>query len=89
MRGYNRRMTERAQELLEKALALPEDERADLAGTLLESLDPVADADAESTWQNEIARRIAGLDSGKSKTAPWEEVQSQLASRLAHGPKKR
>ena len=89
MRWYNGRMTERSQELLEKALALPEEERAELAGTLIESLEPVADADAESAWQNEIGQRIAGLDSGKVRTAPWEEVQSQLASRLAHDPKKR
>jgi putative addiction module component (TIGR02574 family) len=85
--GYNRRMVERTQELLEKALALPEKERAALAGTLIESLEPVTDAEAESAWQEEVARRIAQLDSGEARAVPWEEVKNQLAERLTHGKK--
>jgi putative addiction module component (TIGR02574 family) len=41
-------------------------------------------ADA-SAWNQEIARRIEDLDSGKAKTIPWEEVQKQISSRLIHG----
>jgi len=81
-------MTGRAQELLERALALPEQERAELAGTLLDSLERITDADAESAWQKEVARRMAELDSGKARTTPWEEVRSQMVTRLAHGRKK-
>jgi putative addiction module component (TIGR02574 family) len=80
-------MVERTQELLEKALALPEKERAALAGTLIESLEPVVDAEAETAWQAEVARRIAQLDSGEELALPWEEVKTQLAERLAHGKK--
>jgi hypothetical protein len=36
----------KAQELLNKALALPDKERADLAGSLIESLDNTVDEDA-------------------------------------------
>ncbi len=78
-------MTKQALELLQQALALPEADRAALAGSLLESLDQVVDADAELAWKNEIARRISDLDSGKAKTIPWEELRSRLAARLANG----
>jgi len=78
-------MTEQALELLQKALTLPEADRAALAGSLLESLDRVVDADAEIAWQSEVSRRISDLDSGKAKTVPWEELRSSLAARLANG----
>ena len=77
-------MTKQALELLQKALALPEADRAALAGSLLESLDQVVDADAELVWRNEIARRISDLDSGKAKTVPWEELRGRLAARLTN-----
>ena len=78
-------MTEQALELLQKALTLPEADRAALAGSLLESLDQVVDADAEIAWQSEVSRQISDLDSGKAKTVPWEELRSSLAARLASG----
>lgn len=78
-------MTKQVLELLQKALALPEADRAALAGSLLESLDQVVDADAEIAWRNEISRRISDLDSGKAKTVPWEELRSRLSARLANG----
>lgn len=81
-------MTQRTQELLQKALALSEEERAELAGSLMESLDSATDADAETAWQSEIARRLADLDSGKAKTTGWRAVQGQLATRLRHGLKR-
>ncbi|MBS1839993.1 MAG: addiction module protein [Acidobacteria bacterium] len=78
-------MTKQVLELLQKALALPEADRAALAGSLLESLEQVVDADAEEAWQREVSRRISDLDSGKAKTVPWEEIRSRLAARLANG----
>ena len=47
-----------AQELLKKALTLPDKERADMAGTLIDSLDQTVDENAEAVWQEEIARRL-------------------------------
>ena len=81
-------MTQRSLEILEKALVLTEEERADIVASLVESLDPPVDADAESVWQQEIARRATQLDSGKAKTIPWKKIQSQVSARLAHDPKK-
>ncbi len=54
-------------ELPKKALALPPEARAALAGSLLESLDDTVDASAEEEWSREIARRIEELDSGKAE----------------------
>jgi len=33
-------------------------------------------------WEQEIARRIDELDSGKAKTVPWDEVQRRIAAKL-------
>jgi len=80
-------MTQDATELLKRALALTPEERAELAGSLLESLD-AADDDpkaVEAAWSEEIARRIGDLDSGRAKTVPWEEVQTRVSSKLTHG----
>jgi putative addiction module component (TIGR02574 family) len=62
-------------ELLKHALTLSDKERADLASSLIDSLDPTIDADAELAWQEEIARRLEEVESGKAKTIPWEEVR--------------
>jgi putative addiction module component (TIGR02574 family) len=78
-------MTQQVSELLQKALSLSEEERAELAGSLIESLDAAFDQAAEAAWNEEIARRIADLDSGKAKTIPWEVVRSRISSKLTHG----
>ncbi len=83
--GYNGFMTQPAFELLQKALTLSEEERAELAASLIDSLDTTVDAEAESAWNREIARRIENLDSGKAKTVPWEEVQRRISTKLTHG----
>jgi len=68
-------MTHDARQLLEKALTLPENERAELAGNLIASLDATVDLDVEAAWQQEIARRLREVQSGEVKTVSWEEVE--------------
>jgi len=75
-------MNREVSELLEKALSLPPEARAALAGSLLDSLDDSVDADAEEEWNKEIARRIQELDSGKVKPIPWAEARRQIAAIL-------
>ena len=70
-------MTQEARDLLQKALALPENERAELAGNLLSSLDTTVDQDVDAAWQQEVAHRLDEVQSGKVKTIPWEEVQQK------------
>ena len=68
-------------ELLEKALKLPVEARAALAGSLLESLDETIDEAAEAAWADEIGRRICELDSGKAKTIPWSKARRMILGR--------
>src|SRR5207249_8248769 len=81
---YNLYMTQEAHELLQKALALPENERAELAGNLISSLDATIDQDADAAWQQEVVRRLHEVQSGKVETVSWEEVQ-QKGRTLLHG----
>jgi putative addiction module component (TIGR02574 family) len=78
-------MTEQASNLLQKALSLSEEERADLACSLLNSLDPTVDEGASGAWDKEVARRISDLDSGRAKSVPWEEVRGRISAKLSNG----
>ena len=70
-------MTQEATELLQRALALSEEERAELASTLIDSLDTILDPSAEAAWQEEIARRAEELQSGKMKSVSWQTVREK------------
>jgi len=71
-----------AQNLLESALQLPEQDRAHLAASLIESLDPSIDADAQMLWAEEVRRRLSDLDIGAVKTVPWDEARQVIAGRV-------
>lgn len=74
-------MTDKSQVVLEEALKLPANERAEVAEQLLASLDEAPDTDVEQAWQEEVQRRLKQVERGEVKTIPWEEVQR----RLRHG----
>jgi putative addiction module component (TIGR02574 family) len=78
-------MMQEAQELLKKALALPDKERAELAGSLIESLDEAVDENAEAAWQEEIVRRLEEVRSGKVKTTSWDKVREKGRTLLRNG----
>ena len=75
-------MTQEAAELLKKALSLPVAERADLAGSLIESLDETQDESVEAAWDEEVARRMTDVDSGTVKPVSLEEARRRLSSAL-------
>ncbi len=75
-------MEEHAQTVLRTALALPEAERAEIAGSLLDSLDPSPEADVEQAWRQEIAARVAALDAGEVETVTWDEIRDRLLLKL-------
>ena len=79
-------MERHAEAVLKQALTLPEDDRADIAGALLESLQPAEEADVEAAWRQEVAARVAALDAGEVETLPWEEVRNRLFTRLRERP---
>jgi putative addiction module component (TIGR02574 family) len=64
-----------ASELLKHALTLSDKDRAELASSLIDSLDPTVDSDAELAWQEEIARRLQEIENGRVNTIPWDEVR--------------
>ena len=65
-----------------EASELSEEDRAALAGLLIESLEGEPDADVEAAWAAEIEKRVAELDAGTVKSIPWEEVHQRLLDRL-------
>ncbi len=75
-------VTKEATDLLKQALNLTAQERAELASSLIDSLDPIRDDDAEAAWQAEIARRLEDLRSGKIRTVPWDEVRNNARANL-------
>jgi putative addiction module component (TIGR02574 family) len=70
-------MSPEVSDLLKQALALPVEERAALANTLLDSLE-TTNQSVQEAWDEEVARRIADLKAGKAVTVPWEQLHREL-----------
>jgi putative addiction module component (TIGR02574 family) len=64
------------------ALALPPEERADLAHALLVSLHEETDPGAETAWVTELERRAQALADGTAKLVDWEDARERIAARL-------
>ena len=79
-------MSNQARQILEDALRLPVDQRADVAAELLRSLDEVETAlpqdEVERRWAEEIARRAERAARGESVGRDANEVLSSLESKL-------
>jgi len=69
-------------ELKQKAAQLTDAERAELALSLIESLDGPGDPDVEEAWRLEIERRIGQIDRGEVQLVPGDEVFARLRRRL-------
>ena len=75
-------MSAKTAELLRQALALSVEERADLAGQLIESLDSTESGSAKAAWEAEIERRMVEIDSGAVKPVSLDEAFRRLESTL-------
>ena len=75
-----------AKQLLAEALRLSDEERAALAGELIQSLDSDVDAEAEAAWSEEIRARLDRLDAGTAKTIPWSEARRRIHAAARRGP---
>ena len=64
------------------AAELSDEDRAALAGLLIESLEGEPDPDVEAAWAAEIEKRVAQLDAGTVESIPWEQVRQRLLDRL-------
>jgi putative addiction module component (TIGR02574 family) len=69
-------------EIKEKASRLSEAEKAELALSLIESLDGPADPDVEESWRLEIERRVGQIERGEVQLIPGDEVFARLRRRL-------
>jgi len=75
-------MAKEAAELLREALRLPAEARAAIASSLIESLDPESDPDAEERWREEIVLRMTAIDSDAVEMVPWEDARRRLWRRV-------
>ena len=71
-------MNETAEELLKKALALGEQDRALLAGALIESLHGDTEPGTAQAWETEIRRRVGELERSAVESVPWSTVRERL-----------
>jgi hypothetical protein len=71
-------MTSRVQLCYQECLQWTREERRLLSRLLLESLAPFEDDDVAQAWEDEIAKRIAELDSGQVQLIPAEVVHQEL-----------
>jgi putative addiction module component (TIGR02574 family) len=67
-------------ELLNEAISLPVELRAQLADELLKSLNP-ARAEIDELWAVEAERRVAEIEAGKTELIPGKEVFANLRKR--------
>jgi putative addiction module component (TIGR02574 family) len=80
--GYTERMSEAARKLLEDVLALPEDERLELASEIIASVDGPRDAGWEAAWLGELDRRVDAAKNRGESGADWTDVRSRILKRL-------
>jgi putative addiction module component (TIGR02574 family) len=71
-------MTKSAKQVLEQAMALDLDDRAELVEQLSDTLEPSTDPEYVAAWEAELRRRIDAHESGESKGIPWEEARKQI-----------
>ena len=75
-------MTPEVYKLLEQALSLSVEEQEALADSLISNLGDKVDEGVQAAWEAEIGKRLAELDSGKSKTTSWAEVRKRNLAKL-------
>ena len=71
-----------ADKLRAELLALPAEERAELAHALLQSLHQEVDAEADAAWLTELDRRAQAAADGTAKVVDWQEARDRIATRL-------
>jgi putative addiction module component (TIGR02574 family) len=70
------------EELLQRALQLPVDDRLALATELLESVEGPEDPVWAEAWAIELDKRVRELDEGTTRSIPWGEAKSRILERL-------
>ena len=71
-------MSRDLKELIREAAELPDEDRATLAGVMIESLDPKPTPEVKDAWSREIERRVREIDDGTVELIDWEEIRAEL-----------
>jgi putative addiction module component (TIGR02574 family) len=71
----------KTQDLIAEAMALPLEERARVADTLLRSLNPV-DAENDAQWAALAKRRLQEIRSGRVQPVAGDKVLERVRKRL-------
>ena len=74
-------MNTNSRHILESALALPDSERAELAGSLFLSLDAGHEEGCNQAWADEVAARVRSIDDGTVELVPWTKVMDEMRRR--------
>jgi hypothetical protein len=83
---YRRDVAPEAEALLQEALALPDDARAEIAATLLAGLDAPPSEDPEEVrrlWAEELERRARNVLAGEVAGQDWASIRQRVADELA------
>jgi putative addiction module component (TIGR02574 family) len=77
-------MTAAFKEIKTKAISmLPLKERAQLAHELISSLEKQHDSGIETSWNNEILRRVQEIKEGAAKGRPAENVLAEIRAKYS------
>jgi putative addiction module component (TIGR02574 family) len=74
-----------SRQLLAEALRLSDEERAALAGELIQSLEHDVDAEAEAAWSTEIRSRLDRVEGGTATTVSWSEARRRIHAAAQRG----
>jgi putative addiction module component (TIGR02574 family) len=70
-------MSPGAENVLQAALTLPEEERLEIIDALLAALDQESTPPISEAWMAEVRRRSAEFDAGGVTPIPWSEVKER------------
>lgn len=75
-----------AARIFDEAMALPLEQRRELAERLLRSVQEPSSPEVEEAQYQEVLRRLRDIDEGKDELVPWDHVRAQLLAKIAsHG----
>ncbi len=72
--------------LFNAALNLTDEQRADLADRLLDTITEDRSTPLHPAWRDVVARRSAELDSGLVRPVPWDEVRQSAREEIIGTP---
>jgi putative addiction module component (TIGR02574 family) len=75
-------MSPEAEQLLQAALALPDDDRLELVEALLTAEGRSDGLPFDPAWLSEIQRRSAAVEAGTAQLTPWPVVRERVRRRL-------